>query len=471
MTVTRICFVLAVAACLATSSVAAAGNVAAADGGAPVAVDVEGLVGRIGSTQPKAERLAAALELEKLGALSVDAVAAKLGDLRKAPPAGVPAAVEQARKAAGREGDLLDALLSLDRGDETAAKLDPAAIRHAAMTLALARALANAGTTPAARALVRVAGDSNGAYRIELARIVKRLGERAIPALLETRKDGTAAVRAWAYSQLEAMGKRIPADAVQTKEPEVLVDVLRAYARIGDLDALPVILSFVNADKAQVRTAAREAVVSYGPEAIWKVREAYANVAGKPAAEGATIEAVAKELFATYDRLRLQEVYGLFDQGLRAEKEGKLDEAVATFDKVLARQPMLDRRAEAAPVYVAKARAVMDADPNGARALFEKARRLAPESAFVPQIDAELAYLDGKDLLARGIVDEAPFRRALERDPGHPRARAELARIDEQHEGRANRVRAFGGAFAVLVVGIVAAILFGGFRRRPRARA
>ncbi len=472
MTVTRIPFVFAASAWLAVSSVAGAATLPAhADGGGLSAADVQGLAARVGSSRPKAERLAAALELERLGSLSVEALSAELAELRKAPPASVPSAVEQARKAAGREGDLLDALVSLSRGDEPTAKIEPGALRHAATTVALARALASAATTPAARALVRVAGDSNGAYRSELARLVKRLGERAIPALLETRKDGTPAVRAWAYAQLEAMGKRIPADAVQTKEPEVLVDVLRAYARIGDLDALPVILSFVNADKAQVRAAAREAVVSYGPEAIWKVREAYANVAGKPAPEGAPIDVVAKELFATYDRLRLQEVYGLFDEGLRAVKEGKLDEAITTFDKVLARQPMLDRRAEAAPAYVARGRAVMDSDASAARALFEKARRLAPESAFVAQVEAELAFLDGKDLLARGIVDEAPFHRALERDPSHPGARAELARIEERHADRASRVRAFAGAAAVLLVGVIAAILFGGFRRRPRARA
>lgn len=425
------------------------------------AATLDTLVATLTSSRPAPERLAAARDVEKLGPEAEPAVVAKLAELRKSPTPGVPAAIEQARKAAGREGDLLEALVAQD-GD---------APRAAAVVVACARALANAGTTTATRALLRVAADHNGALRPELARLVKKLGERAIPALLETRKDATPAVRAWAYAQLEAMGKRIPADAVQTKDSDVLVDVLRAYAHIGDLDALPVILSFVNADRAKVRDAAREAVVAYGPEAIWKLREAYANVVGHPAPESTPFDAVARELFAAYDRLRLQEVYGLFDQGVRAEKDGKVDEAVAAFDKVLARQPLLDRRAEAAPAYLAHGRKLEESDPAAARADFEKALRLAPEGAFVPQLEAELAYLEGKDLLARGIVDETPFRKALERDPAHAKAREELTQIEEKQADREQKLRAVAGGALVLLLGVVAAILFGGFRSRRGARA
>ena len=371
-------------------------------------------------------------------------------------------AVDQARKAAGREGDLLEALCGLEDGP---------AVRAAAASVALARALAATGTTPGARAIVKLAGEHQGALRPELVRLLRKMGDRAVPALIETRKDSPAAVRQWAYAQLEGMGKRIPGDAVQTQDNEVLVSVLRAYARIGDLDALPVILSFVNADRVQVRTAAREAAVSYGPEAVWKLREAYANVLGKPATEGASAEAVAKDLFAAYDRLRLQEVYGLFDEGLAAAKENRLEAAVAAFDRVLARQPLLDRRTEAVPAYLAHARKLAETDGGAARPVFEKALRLAPEGPYAPQIEAELSYLEGKDLLARGLADEGAFRRALEKDPAHTKARAELERLAEQTAERELRLRAWGGGGAVLLVGLIAAILFGGFRSRPRARA
>lgn len=431
---------------------------AAASTAAPAApIDVDRTLAPLLGAGSKAERLAAAQALEKAGPSQSEALATKLADLAKAKTPGVPAAMEQARKAAGRDGDLLEALCGLEDGP---------AVRTAAASVALARALAAAGTIPGARALVKLAGEHQGALRPELVRLLRKMGDRALPALIETRKDAPPLVRQWAYAQLEGMGKRIPGDAVQTKDNEVLTAVLQAYARIGDLDALPVILSFVNADRVQVRTAAREAVVSYGPEAIWKLREAYANVANKPAPEGASAEVVAKELFAAYDRLRLQEVYGLFDEGLAAAKEGRLEAATAAFDRVLARQPLLDRRAEAVPGYLAHGRKLAETDGAAARPVLEKALRLAPEGPYAPQIQAELAYLEGKDLLARGIADDGAFRRALEKDPTHTKARAELERMSEVANERDQRLRAWSGAGAVLLVGVLAAILFGGFRRR-----
>jgi hypothetical protein len=452
------------------ASARAQGSAASAPAGSAIVtvVGVDAVLVPVLRGASRAERLEAARSASKLGRDAAAAVEAKLADLAKAKTPGVGAALEQARRAMGKDGDLLEVLAGLE---ETSSKIEPTGARTALATVALARALAAAETTAAARALVRLAGEHQGALRPELARLLRTLGDHAVPALLETRKDAPPAVRAWAFALLEGMGKRIPGDAVQTKDPGVLVDVLGTYARIGDLDALPVILSFVNADRANVRSAARDAVVSYGPEAVWKLREAYANVAGKPAPEGASVTAIAKDLFAAYDRLRLQEVYGLFDDALASSKEGRLEAATAAFDKVLARQPLLDRRSEAVPTYVQHARKIADADPVAARAGFEKALRLAPEGPWGPQIEAELAFLDGEDLLARGVVDEATFRRALAKDPAHAKARAQIERLEESRATREKRVRAFGGAGVVLLLGIASAILFGGYRSRRSARA
>src|SRR6202044_3727011 len=144
-----------------------------------------------------------------------------------------------------------------------------------------------------------------------------------------------------------------PGDAVQTKDNQALADILRAYAAIKDLDALPVVLSFVNSDRAQVRLAARESTLAYGQDALWKLREAYAALTGDPAPEGIPAVDLAKKLFDAYDRFRLADVYALVDRALGEQKAGKLDAAVTDFDEALARQPMLDRRAEAAPAYFA----------------------------------------------------------------------------------------------------------------------
>ncbi|MBX3187168.1 MAG: hypothetical protein KF819_09140 [Labilithrix sp.] len=402
----------------------------------------------------------AAKALSELGQDAVPAIAKKLAELRKSSSVAVAAAIKQAKENKSQDGDLCDALLKTPKGEG-------AGFKTALTTAALVRALAHAGTTPAVRQLVKLAGDHNGAFRPEITRVVRALGDKAVPALIETRKGSSSELRHWAYNQLEGMGKRIAGDAVQTKDNQVLADVLQAYGTIHDLDAVPVILSFVSSDRVQVRTAAREALTSYGQDAIWKLREAYANLTGKPAPDAWPASEVAKELFAAYDRFRLQEVYGLLEEGLAKEKQGNVDEAIAAFDKVLARQPMLDRRGEMVSAYVLYAQKIQDSDPAASLAAFRKAARLAPpEGPRVPQIKAEIAYLEGKDLLARGINDVEPFKRALALDPAHAKARAELDRLEATSVERHDRTRAVAGAGAVLLVAVIGILLFGGRGRR-----
>lgn len=423
--------------------------------------------------QDAAGRRSAAKTTGDLGPSAVPSIAKKLAELRKGPAPQVVAAVKQAKTTsaakAGEGGDLCEALLTAPKVEEGPAQ---AGARVALITSALVRALAHAGTTPAIRQLVKVSGDHSGAFRPELTRQVRALGDKAVPALIESRRDPSSEVRRWASTQLEALGKRIPGDAVQTHDNQVLADVLHAYGAVHDLDAMPVILSFVSSDRVQVRNAARESVTTFGQDAVWKLREAYANLTGKPAPEGWAAAEVAKELFAAYDRLRLQEVYGLLEEGLMKEKEDKVDEAVAAFDKVLARQPMLDRRGEMVAAYFAHAQKLEADDPVAALAGLRKAARLAPEGPRINAINAEIAYLEGKDLLARGIADTEPFKRALNLAPAHANARVELDRLEMRSEERQTRTRAFAGGATVLLLGVIAALLFGRVgRRRPHRAA
>lgn len=399
----------------------------------------------------------AAKALEGLGADAVPAITKELATLRKTPAAGP--AVKLATK---EGGDLGDALVTT--------KTDPVAWKPAVETAVLLKALAHAGTTPAVAEIIRVAGDHGGAFKPEVARLLKALGDKAIPGLILSRKEPSSELRHWAAGQLEGMGKRVPGDAVQTKDNGVLAETLRAFATVHDMDALPVLLSFVNSDRIQVRAAAREAIGGFGQDAVWKLREAYSNVVGKPAPETWTAAQTAKELFAAYDKLRLQEVYGLLDDGLAKEKAGDIDGAVAAFDKVLARQPMLDRRGEMVGAYVAYATRLEETDAPKALATFRKALRLKPDTARAPQIEAEIAYLEGKELQGRGVADPEPFKRALTLDPTHEKARAEMTRLETSAEERDSRFRSFAAAGAVVVVALAGILLFGG-RGRGKRRA
>jgi tetratricopeptide (TPR) repeat protein len=417
------------------------------------AADGEGEIAALTAADDASSRRHALEKIDALGPASVPAIAKTLAELRK--QKDIRAAVQKARE---RERPLLESLLE---SREAGAK-------SAFVVAALAAALARIGTTPAIRPLLRIAVDHEGAFKPEIARHVKTLGDRALPALLETKKESNE-LRHWSYAQLESMGKRVPGDAVQTKDNAVLPEVLRTFAAIREIDALPVLLSFVNSDRVEVRTAARDAILEFGQDANWKVREAYANVTGKEAPEGWPPTQTAKELFAVYDRLRLQEVYGLLDDGLAKAKQGATEEAIARFDRVLARQPSIERRTEMVPAYLQRAYDLEATDRVLARATFEKAIQLWPDGPRVPAIRAELAYLDGMDALAREVPDGEPFRRALELDPTHEKARAELARLESESTEREGRFRMIAAAVVVVIVAALGFILFGGSRRTARA--
>ena len=408
------------------------------------------------------ERRAAAAALGALGTDATGAIAQKLAELRKGGDGGMGAAIRGVRDRSGKEGgvDLLEALV--------AQKPDPGTLRALTMT-SLLRALAHAGTTPAARQLVLLASEAGGVLRPELTRQMKGMGDRAVAALIEARRDPSNETRTWASNLLETMGKRTPGESVQVKDNQALADVLGAYAGIKDLDALPVVLSFVSSDRAQVRAAARAATLAYGQDALWKLREAYAALMGDQAPEGISAVDLAKKLFDAYDRFRLQEVYALLARGLAEQKDDKLAAAIADFDEVLARQPMLDRRADMVPGYVVYGESLEATDHPAALATLRKALRLDEAGPQSSHVRSEIEYLEGEDLLAHGIADTEPFEQALALDPQNAHARAELDRLHVETESSRTRGWRLAAAGAVLVLALGGIAVLGGRRKRAAA--
>jgi tetratricopeptide (TPR) repeat protein len=298
---------------------------------------------------------------------------------------------------------------------------------------------------------------------------MKAMGDRAVAALIEARRDPSNETRTWASNLLEAMGKRTPGEAVQVKDNQALADVLGAYAGIKDLDALPVVLSFVSSDRAQVRAAARAATLAYGQDALWKLREAYAALMGEQAPEGIAAVDLAKKLFDAYDRFRLQEVYALLARGLAEQKDDKLATAIADFDEVLARQPMLDRRAEMVPAYVVYGESLEPTDRAAALATLRKALRLDEGGPQSSHVRSEIEYLEGEDLLAHGIADTEPFEQALALDPQNAHARAELDRLHVETESSRTRGWRLAAAGAVLVAALAGIAFLGNRRKRATA--
>jgi len=438
----------------------AAGPVASTGDPGLSGVELDAMVAPLGSDGVD-ERRAAAAALASLGAGATPAIAKKLADLRKTGDGGTYSAVKAAReRSGGGSFDLLEALVT---------PKPEASVTRALTTVSLVRALAHAGSTPAVRQLVLAASDAGGVLRPELGRQLKQLGDRAVAGLIEARRDPSAETRTWASNLLDGMARRTPGDAVQTKDNQALSDILRAYANIKDLDALPVVLSFVNSDRVQVRGAARDATLTYGQDAQWKLREAYAALSGEPAPEGIAAADLAKKLFDAYDRFRLHDVYALLDKGLAAQNEGRLNDAVSAFDEALARQPMLDRRAETAPAYVAYGESLEDSDHGAALAYLRKALRLDEAGVASSHVRSDIATLEGEDLVAHGIADTAPFEMALSLDPSNARARADLQRIHSQLQTSSTQTWRLVAAVVVLALALAGIALIGGGRRQRPA--
>ena len=439
----------------------AGASVGAAPETAMSAAELDRLLAGLGRDSVE-ERRAAAVAVGALGADATGAIAQKLAELRTGGDGGMGAAVRAVRDRSGKDGsvDLLEALVTQ--------KPDAGTTRALTMT-SLLRALAHAGTTPAARQLVILASEAGGVLRPELTRQMKAMGDRAVAALIEARRDPSTETRTWASNLLETMGKRTPGEAVQVKDNQALADVLGAYAGIKDLDALPVVLSFVSSDRAQVRAAARAATLAYGQDALWKLREAYAALMGDQAPEGITAVDLAKKLFDAYDRFRLQEVYALLSKGLAEQKDDKLPAAVADFDEVLARQPMLDRRAEMVPGYVVYGESLEPTDRAAALATLRKALRLDEAGPQSSHVRSEIEYLEGEDVLAHGIADTEPFEQALALDPQNAHARAELDRLHVETESSRTRGWRLAAAGAVLVLALGGIAVLGGRRKRAAA--
>ena len=310
--------------------------------------------------------------------------------------------------------------------------------------------------------------------RQRAAESAQRLGERAVPVLIRAAHGLSREVARWATGELEALGRKVPGDAVQTKSNQVLSEVLEAYGDTRDADALPAVLSFVNSDHAQVRDAARRSILAYRETALTKLREVYANLTGHSPPELWTAAEVARELFASDDRFRLQEVHSLMDEGLLDERANDHEAAVATFEKILARQPLFDRRAEMVTAFVLAGQAREESNPAGAAAYYRTAIRLSSDGPRASQAHSALLYLEGEDLLARGITDENLFRLAASENPGHLKARAELARIEARRASHELKVRRYaeGGIAAAAILAAIALLPQGRLRAlfRPHSR-
>ena len=342
--------------------------------------------------------------------------------------------------------------------------------RALSLLLAGMQACETLGGVAGARVLVHLAVENKGLLKTTVTNALRRMGDHAVAALVEVRRAEDKDLRTWANRTLDSLGKFLPSDAVQVKDPQALADVLVAFGKIKDPDAMRVIITYLDADRAQVREAARWAIAQFGHDAKAPLKEAYDNFTGDKAGDDWPADKTLGALVAAYDKVRLAEVYKLLDEGIAHRDAGRLEEAVASFDALLARAPTFERKAELAPTYVDLAHKKLPTDRAAGHALLAKALRLAAGTNIAAPIESELDYLDAAELLEHGVADTTLLERALQLDANNAPARDLLTRLQNDAEARESRLRRWAASGAVGIVAALAAIMFLGRKpKKPRA--
>lgn len=342
--------------------------------------------------------------------------------------------------------------------------------RNLAEALALSRMLRHIGNVGAARSLVHVYVRFGEFLRVNTQLELEAMGDRSLAALIEARRHPAQKIAQWAERQLDLRGKAIAGEALRTEDQEALADILRAFGRIRDPDASRIILSFAQSERAQLRTAAREAVALLGEVATWQLRDAYENAVGKRPPREWTWERTARELFTEFDRLRQAEEYELFERGLAAHQAGRLAEMVDSYDRVLAYNPMFERRDEMSAGYLDYARQQAEAEPERAIGALRRAERVCDSEEERRALRSLRLTLEARQLLAAGIADQGLLHQALALDPNNRLAEETLEQAFSGGATPRSRTSRYWGAGAIAGLSLLGAlgILWSGARRRHR---
>ncbi|MEO8918118.1 MAG: hypothetical protein ABI488_11865 [Polyangiaceae bacterium] len=326
--------------------------------------------------------------------------------------------------------------------------------------LAESRMLTQIGTVEAVRGLIDVYVRYGEFLRVDTQLQLEDLGDRAVPALIETRRHPAEKIAKWSARELDTLGKAIPSETVQTTDLQVLADVLRAYGRVRDPDSARIVVSFANSERAQIREASRQAIAMFGEVGAWQLRDTYEDVVGKKPPRDWNWERTARELFAEFDRLRSAEVSKLYDAGAAAREHGDLEGMRHAFDQVLTRSPDYPKREELAAAYLQYAQ--KNAEKTGPEVLsaLRRAERLGKGTDVEKTATSLRLTIEADELEKRGIADRTLLSRALEADPKNSRAQQELSRFQtgEVRTDDSSRYLA-AGAIGFVALGGIAFVL------------
>jgi hypothetical protein len=430
--------------------------------------ELDGRLAALSSPDP-AERDSAARELLEVDARLVPAIHFRLDkvadradkeamkrlflELRRAAKDGDRADNEETSRGAGSP-DYLTMVVSRGRPDAKA-------YADLVGVIGMSRMLSQIGSVEAVRTLLDVYVRFGEFLRIHTQRELARLGDKAVPALLEARRHPSEKIAHWAARQLDALGRAVPGEAVRVSDNQVLADVLRAYGRLRDPDATRIVISFANSERGVVRDAARQAIALFGEVGMWQLKDSYESVVGKKPPRDWSWERTARELFALFDRARSQEVSHTFDAGRAARAKGDLAAMVQAYDRVVAENPRFEKRAELCAGYLEYAKSVFDSQPAAAEVPLLRAERLTDDPGQRTKIQSQLLTLRAIQSLEHGVADQVLIERALELDSSNARARTLLAELrhPSAKSGTERTRQLVAGVIAMIAAGAIIALL------------
>lgn len=313
--------------------------------------------------------------------------------------------------------------------------------RDLTQILAMGRMLRHIGSAEAVRELIRIYVRFGDFMRINTQRELDALGDRQVAGLWEASRHPAPKISSWAQKRLDFLGKAIPHEAVRTKDPAALAEILVALGRTRDPDVGRVLVSFAATEKIQVRTAARQGIALLGEAASWQLRDAYQDTTGKAPPRDWTWKRTARELFTEFDRLRTSKVFELFEQGQKAQARGDLKAMSAAYDQVLALSPLFEQREKMASGYLKLAEALEPKDPPGAIAALRRAERIAATDEERHRAESLRYVLESRRLDEGDVVDRGLIDKALALDPQSRLAQQALERARSKNEEHSVLVR------------------------------
>ena len=277
--------------------------------------------------------------------------------------------------------------------------------------------------------LMRFGGEG---MRLEGRRITMRLDARLAATAITTVAHPDREARLWATWSAERFGTADAGRFVATLEPELVPDVLRAYASAHVIAAVSVAGSFVGADQRAVRDASREALTTYGQSSIWVARQVYRLHAGQDADRDWGWRRTLDALFALLDQQRGAVAEPHLARAEAALASGDRSTARASLDAALVAIPVpsSDR---AGAIALRLAEADLDAgDAEAARRSLSRAVRLPVSANDLDRRDALALLLRADAMLAHSLLDADLYRAAAEMDPTCERCVATAAPLVER---------------------------------------